>query len=176
MRYKSDAPIFDPMKAALYMFLLAALLLFASAAFAAEAILPLPRFASLASDETNVRVGPGQRYPIRFVLKKEGLPVEIIREHDTWRQIRLQDGDEGWVHKSLLSGKRAVIVASEKPETLRRKPDAQSMPVVKLEKGVVAEVSRCDANWCRLSSAGYTGWAERAHLWGVYAQETIGKD
>lgn len=164
------------MKAALYIFLLAALLLSAHVALAVEAILPLPRFATLAADETNVRAGPGQRYPIRFVLRKESLPVEIVREHDVWRQIRLQEGDEGWVHKSLLSGKRTVIVIGEKPETLRRKPDAQSMPVVKLEKGVVADVTRCEASWCRLSSAGYTGWAERAHLWGVYAQETIGKD
>src|SRR6185312_10752109 len=72
--------------------------------------LPVPRFVTLNTDEVNLRTGPGLRYPVQLVLKKDGLPVEIVKEFDVWRQITDKDGDKGWVHKSMLSGKRAVIV------------------------------------------------------------------
>ena len=37
--------------------------------------LPLPRFASLKSDEVNVRTGPGTRYPVDWVFKRKSMPV-----------------------------------------------------------------------------------------------------
>ena len=53
-------------------------------AFAQESLdhLPLPRWASLSSDEVNIRTGPGKRYPIDWVLRKKHLPVEITREFE----------------------------------------------------------------------------------------------
>ena len=42
--------------------------------------LQVPRFVTLASDEVNMRTGPGLQYPITWVLVRESLPVEIIRE------------------------------------------------------------------------------------------------
>ena len=50
--------------------------------------LPLPRFASLRADEANVRAGPGTRYPIEWVFKRKGMPVEIVAEFENWRKIR----------------------------------------------------------------------------------------
>jgi SH3-like domain-containing protein len=37
--------------------------------------LPLPRFASLKSDEVNVRKGPGHDHAIAWVFHRAGLPV-----------------------------------------------------------------------------------------------------
>ena len=37
--------------------------------------LPLPRFASLDSNEINLRAGPGTDYPILWVYQRKGLPV-----------------------------------------------------------------------------------------------------
>ena len=68
--------------------------------------LPLPRFASLDSNEVNLRAGPGTDYPILWVYQRKGLPVEIIQEFDTWRRIRDRDGTVGWVQQNQLSGKR----------------------------------------------------------------------
>ena len=70
----------------------------------------LPRFVSTRSAPINVRVGPGTRYDIAWIFKKPGLPVEITQEYDTWRKIRYVDGDEGWIHQSLLIGRRTAIV------------------------------------------------------------------
>src|SRR5690606_30718590 len=99
--------------------------------------LPVPRFVTLATDEVNLRTGPGLRYPVKLVIKRSGLPVEIIREFDIWRQVRDVDGEEGWVHKSMLSGRRSVIVRGQM-QTLLRDPKAEALPVAKLEPGVIA--------------------------------------
>src|SRR5688500_14225938 len=75
--------------------------------------LPLPRFVSIASDKAFVRTGPAPRYPIKWIYKKEGFPVEVIQEFDVWRKVRDLDGDEGWINKALLSDKRFVIVRND---------------------------------------------------------------
>lgn len=150
-----------------------AMLFFLPSAFAAtdEAqSLPVPRFVTLGADEVNLRTGPGLRYPVRLVVRKEGVPVEVIREFDVWCQVRDVDGDEGWVHKSMLSGRRAVVVRGQ-VQTLLKKPDPASRPVVKLEPGVIAALEGCLGEWCSLSTAGYEGWAKRSELWGVYPDE-----
>lgn len=68
--------------------------------------LPLPRFASLRADKTNMRTGSGVRYPIDWVYQRPGLPVEIIAEYGNWRKVRDWLGAQGWAHQSMPSGKR----------------------------------------------------------------------
>src|SRR5262245_34959241 len=68
--------------------------------------LPVPRFASLRSDEVNVRTGPGTRYPVDWVFKRKFMPVEVVAEFENWRKIRDWQGASGWVHQSLLTGRR----------------------------------------------------------------------
>lgn len=137
-------------------------------------VLPVPRFVTLASNEVNLRVGPGVRYPIKLVFKKEGLPVEIIKEFDVWRQIRSFDGEKGWVHQSLLSGKRGVIIKGAE-ETIYKDPGYNAKPVVKLEQGVIAALGGCHMDWCQLKVAGYKGWIEKQNIWGVYPDEIVAK-
>jgi SH3-like domain-containing protein len=79
----------------------------------AEAGLALPRFVSLRSDEVNLRTGPGTNYPVEWVYVRRGLPVEIIAEFDNWRKVRDIEGTVGWIHKSLLSGKRMAVILGE---------------------------------------------------------------
>ncbi len=133
--------------------------------------LPVPRFVTLSVDEVNVRTGPALKYPIKFIIRKDGLPVEIVREFDVWRQIRDVDGDGGWVHKSMLSGRRAVIIRGKQNQTLLKKPDDGSRPVVKLEPGVIASLGKCKGGWCDLKVQGYNGWIKRDNVWGVYPDE-----
>jgi SH3-like domain-containing protein len=139
-----------------------------------EEKLPIPRFVTLGTDEVNVRTGPGLRYPIRVIIRRDGLPVEIIREFDVWRQIRDIDGEEGWVHKSMLSGKRAVVVRGTVQPVLK-KPEDGARPVVKLEPGVMATLDKCAERWCEIEVASYSGWIKRESLWGVYPDEKFEK-
>ncbi|MHA1565348.1 MAG: SH3 domain-containing protein [Alphaproteobacteria bacterium] len=131
---------------------------------------PLPRFVSVRSGEVNLRTGPGVRYPIDWVFIRRDLPVEIVAEYETWRQIRDHQGTTGWVHKSMLSGKRTVLM-QEKLVTLRRDANTGAPPVARAQAGVIGELVECDDVWCRVEVAGIRGWAERAKLWGVYPGE-----
>ncbi len=136
----------------------------------AEGASDLPRFVSIRSGEVNVRTGPGVRYPIDWVFVRRDLPVEIVAEYETWRQIRDFQGTTGWVHKSMLSGKRTVLM-QDKLVTLRRNASDSAPPVARAQAGVIGELVECDNLWCRVEVAGIRGWAEKEKLWGVYPEE-----
>ena len=128
--------------------------------------LPLPRYVSVRADEVNVRTGPGVRYPIDWVFVRENMPVEVVAEFETWRQIRDWQGVTGWVHRSMLSGKRTVMVTPDMI-TVRRDADANSPPVARAEQGVVGGLDTCRDGWCRVTVGGVVGWAPRNALWGA---------
>jgi len=139
--------------------------------------LPLPRFVSLKSGTVNVRKGPDQRlYPVAWIYKKRGLPVEIFAESDNWRRIRDSDGNSGWVNQSLLSGKRTAMTApwlKEQALLMRKTPSDDGQIVAKVEAGVVGSLRQCDGNWCEMEIKTHRGWFKQGDLWGVYPGETI---
>ena len=75
--------------------------------------LPLPRFVSLKASEGNVRRGPSLSHRIDWVYKRRDLPLRITAEHGHWRRVEDRDGMGGWVHYSLLSGTRTVLVEQD---------------------------------------------------------------
>lgn len=135
--------------------------------------LPIPRFVSLKNPETNVRTGPGTRYPIQFVYRREHMPIEVIEEFDYWRKIRDVEGATGWVHKTLLDGKRYVLIKGKEARVIRIDADAASKPILKSEPMVIAQLMECGKDWCRLQISGRKGWIEKQHLWGVYPEEIM---
>lgn len=134
--------------------------------------LPVPRFAALRSDETNVRSGPGSRYPIDWLFKRKMMPVEIVAEYENWRKIRDWQGTGGWVHQSLLVGKRHVLVTA-RDASLRKTPSKTAPEVAKLQSEVVAQVKSCGGDWCRVQVGPHVGWVERTQVWGVYKGENV---
>jgi SH3-like domain-containing protein len=134
--------------------------------------LPLPRFVSLAADRVNVRFGPGKQYPVNWVFGRQGLPVEIIAEFDTWRKIRDFDGEEGWIHSSLLSSRRTIMVIGE-VRSVRRTPSTDARVVLRAEPGVVGGLFDCEDTWCRIEIEGRRGWLQRSEFWGTRPGEIV---
>lgn len=143
--------------------------------------LPLPRFVSLKSDRVNLRSGPGTDYPTGWVFRRAGLPLEIIKEFEGWRQIRDADGVEGWVLQSFLSGRRTGLILPWERKSAGSPPIASiyasdttsSSVIANVEAGVIADLHSCDSRWCRVSVGDYRGYIEQNKLWGVYEGETI---
>ncbi len=133
--------------------------------------LPLPRFVSLKSDRVYVRTGPAQRYPIRWVYERQGLPVEITQEFESWRKIRDSEGEEGWIHQSMLSGERSVLITGDDLVTMRAEDRPQAPLVARVEPRVIARVEKCTPVNCRIEAGGFRGWVQRNFLWGIYANE-----
>ncbi len=145
-----------------------------SAAVAASEVgpvtnLPIPRFVSLKASEGNVRRGPSLTHRIDWVFKHRNMPLEVTDEFGHWRRVRDRDGAGGWVHYSLLSGMRTVIVEQDMLP-LYMKPDPASPVNAQAELGVVARLEDCMQDWCKISVDNYRGWVPRASLWGVDAE------
>lgn len=137
---------------------------------------PLPRFVSLRSNEVNMRTGPGMRYPVAWVYRRRGLPLEVLRETERWRQVRDPDGAEGWMHTSMLTNsERRAIIRAETSRILLRRPDALSDGIAEVEPGVLVKVLQCprDGAHCRVEAGRFQGWLERTALWGVYPGEYV---
>lgn len=134
---------------------------------------PLPRFVSLKSDKVNMRTGPGRRYPVSWVYLRRGLPVEVIGEYELWRKVRDADGDEGWIYRNLLSGKRTAMIVGG-VATARDGP-GEGFPVVfRAEAGVIGTLRVCRAQWCLLDVGDRQGWVRRDRLFGVHDGEVFG--
>jgi SH3-like domain-containing protein len=139
--------------------------------------LPLPRFVSLKADEVNVRRGPGWDHAVAWVFRRIGLPVEVIAEHDVWRQVRDSEGATGWVLGSLLSGRRTVLIAPWKTDKrtieLFEAAERSNSVKAKLTPGVLGNVETCDGAWCRIETGGVSGYISQDQLWGAYPGEAI---
>jgi SH3-like domain-containing protein len=140
------------------------------------------RYVSLKADRVFLRKGPGTNYPVAWVFQRAGLPVEVIREFDVWRQVRDSGGTTGWVHSSLLSGRRtALILPWEVKEgqaqvplaTLRNDDYEDAAAVAQVEAGALASIIACENGWCRVSIGDYRGYIEQEKLWGTYPNEDI---
>lgn len=126
----------------------------------------LPRFGSLRAEEVNLRTGPGRRYPVDWVFVRRNLPIEIIAEFDNWRKVRDWQGTEGWVHKSMLSSRRSIIVTGgAQPMRRRAAPDAP--PIAHVEERVLGRLLECENQWCRVEIRGIRGWMRRNQFWGA---------
>jgi SH3-like domain-containing protein len=148
------------------------LLALAGPVLAAGEDLPLPRFASLRSNEINLRTGPGTNYPVDWVLTRRAMPVEVLAEFDIWRKIRDWQGTVGWVHQSMLTGNRTALILAS-PRLLRSDPGGGARAVARLEPGVIAKLLECNGGWCRLEAEGYRGWLMRDEFFGVFPNETV---
>ena len=132
-------------------------------------------YASLKYNEVNMRTGPGEKFPIRWVYQEKNYPVEVLDSFELWRQVRDKEGEIGWIHQNQLKDARYVLIMKE--DALLKKV-GESRSVAILQPGVIARLERCpEGNYCRLSvSLGeekYTGWFLRSNLWGINSGEIV---
>jgi SH3-like domain-containing protein len=143
--------------------------------------LPTPRFVSLKSDRVNLRSGPGTDYPTTWVFRRAGMPVEVIKEFEAWRQVRDAEGATGWVLGTMLSGRRTALVLPWEVKPGQPVPEVAikdtgrdaGRPVAMVEAGVIANLRSCDKRWCAVVVGDFKGFVEQSKLWGVYPDEAI---
>ena len=99
--------------------------------------------------------------------QKKGWPVEIKNTFDQWTKVRDINGEEGWIHKSLLSRRSYAIVQSnnEKSYVVLRKKKASGL--VRIEDGGLVKVHECDDLVCKVSISSFKGYLEKKLLWGI---------
>lgn len=115
----------------------------------------------------NMRVGPSADYPIAWVYRRPGLPVKVLRVHESWRLVQDPSGTKGWVASRLLSPDRGAIVTGGRPAPMRDGPSESAALKWFIEAGVVGGLGDCMAGWCELRVGPRSGWVPQRRLWGA---------
>ena len=132
--------------------------------------LPIPRYVSLKVKEANARRGPSLSHKIDWIYKRQNMPLEIYAEYENWRRVRDFEGLGGWVHYTLLSGIRYVLVKNELLE-MRLLPSIDAQVIAKVPQHNIVTLDKCNKDWCRIIDDGYKGWVPKNGIWGVYENE-----
>ncbi|MFB0994783.1 MAG: SH3 domain-containing protein [Paracoccaceae bacterium] len=131
---------------------------------------PLPRFVSLKSSEGNARRGPSFKHRIDWVFSRVDMPLKITAEYGNWRRVEDSEAMGGWMYYTLLSGMRTGLITAEMAD-LRQQPDLRSSVVMNAGVGVVAKLTTCNLDWCKLTLEGQNAWAKKTALWGIFVDE-----
>ena len=132
--------------------------------------LPIPRYGSLKVKEANARRGPSLSHKIDWIYKRQNMPLEIYAEYENWRRVRDFEGLGGWMHYTLLSGTRYVLVKNELLQ-MRLLPSIDAQVIAKVPRLNIATLDKCNKDWCRIIDDGYKGWVPKKEIWGVYENE-----
>ena len=132
--------------------------------------LPIPRYVSLKVKEANARRGPSLSHKIDWIYKRQNMPLEIYGEYENWRRVRDFEGLGGWVHYTLLSRIRYVLIKNELLE-MRLLPSIDAQVIAKVPQHNIATLDKCNKDWCRIIDDGYKGWVPKNGIWGVYENE-----
>lgn len=134
--------------------------------------LAIPRYVTLKGGEGNARRGPGLTHRIDWVFTTEGTPLRVTAEYENWRRVEDYEGMGGWIHFTLLSGVRGIIVTKDMA-AFHVLPDAASPVAFQAEAGALAKITTCSKDWCRVRVEGEKGWALKSDFWGVGPDEVI---
>ncbi len=128
----------------------------------------VPRFVSLKYGTSNGRTGPSRGHPVAWRYKRKGLPMIVVAETELWRKVRDVNGDESWMDRRLLTGKKMVLARTE--IILHAKPRSDSKRRAIALKGALLELHTCEnGRWCLVSSPGgnMAGYVPKTLLWGA---------
>lgn len=129
--------------------------------------------AALRSGRVNLRVGPGVRYPVDWVLVHKHLPVLVFTEFDDWRRIKLQDGTIGWVLKKFLTSRPYAAIQTKAYVMPKPGKEAGRGAIALLMPGVVVSVCKehkskpfVKVRVCtEESEREVVGWVPKRSLW-----------
>ena len=132
-----------------------------------ETGLDIPRYVSLKSDDANVRVGPSKNYPIIIKYIKKNYPLKIIKEYQEWRKVEDFKKNIGWIHKSLVSGKRTGLILPQGNNNIELFNSLNGNVVGSIGQGNIVYLEKCKIDWCMVSINNYKGWLDKKYIWGV---------
>ncbi len=122
-------------------------------------------YLSVSGKLANVRSGPKSRDRVLFTLENH-YPVKVLEKKESRVKIVDYEGDEGWIHQSLLTDTPYVIVML-KSINLREGPGTQHEKRFTAERGVVFKVLEEKDGWIHVKHAdGDEGWCSAKIVWG----------
>jgi SH3-like domain-containing protein len=124
-------------------------------------------------DRASLREGPSFSHRILWIYRHKGYPFQLIASYDNWRRVRDADGIVGWMHVTMLTTRRTVLVTGRDRAPIRATAGADAKVIDYAEPGAIARLKACARNACRIAQDGIDGWIAKARLWGVGADEVF---
>ena len=123
-------------------------------------------FLSLKNDIVNVRYQPTLNSPIKYIYTKKNLPVKLIDKKENFRRIIDLKNNEGWIHRTQLKSSNSFIILEN--TILFKKPSNFSKPILRLRKGRLLIIKKCQNGWCQINTGDYSGWVMviANNIWG----------
>ncbi len=90
---------------------------------------------SVSAQIANIRSGPATTYDILWQVQKY-YPILVLKKSGPWINFKDFEGDEGWIHRSLIQQTPTVITIKEKCN-IRSGPGAQNRILFTVEKGMM---------------------------------------
>jgi len=112
----------------------------------------------------NIRSGPGESYNI---IRKVSMfyPVMIFERSGDWLHFSDYEGDEGWIHQSLVSKIPTVVTKTTKCN-IRSAPAIFHRKLATVGKGIPFKVIKREGEWLNIQhSGGLIGWIHESLVW-----------
>lgn len=114
--------------------------------------------------EANIRSGPGTKYELVWKVEKY-YPISIVKKTGKWYKFRDFEGDEGWIHKSLVRNIPTVVTKKDKCN-IRSGPGTKFNVVFTAENGVSFKLIKRKNDWLNIQHAdGDKGWIYKSLVW-----------
>ena len=136
-----------------------------------ETGLKIPRYISIKSNDANIRIGPSKNYPIVLKYIKKNYPLKIIEEYQEWRKVEDFEKNTGWIHKSLISGKRTGLILSDNYGEIKVLNTIDGIAIGSVGKYNIILINKCKINWCSISINEHKGWIKKKNIWGIEKNE-----
>jgi SH3-like domain-containing protein len=114
--------------------------------------------------KANIRSGPGSEYGIIWNCEKF-FPIQVVEKKGIWRRFKDFEGDEGWIHTSVVD-KTPTVITVNKECNIRSGPGTNYDILFKVEKGVPFKVLKKKDAWIEIQHAdGDKGWISQSLVW-----------
>lgn len=112
----------------------------------------------------NVRSGPGTKYDWVWKVEKY-YPIFVQKKKGKWYYFKDFEGDEGWIHNSLLDNTPTVITTNKKCN-IRSGPGTKFNIMFSVGLGISFRVVERKGNWIQVEHAdGDKGWIHKSLVW-----------
>ncbi len=119
---------------------------------------------AVSGDIANIRSGPGTDHELLWQIEKYH-PVSVIEKNGEWYRFKDFEGDEGWIHTSLLDKTRTVIVRVRRCN-VRSGPSTDTEIAFTVDRGIPFRVLQKKGRWLEVEHAdGDKGWIFETLVW-----------
>ncbi len=119
---------------------------------------------AVTAETANIRSGPGAKHDQLWQVEKFH-PLLVQEKKEDWYRVKDFEGDEGWIHNSLV-GKIDTVIVKSNQCNIRKGPGTQFDILFPVDKGIPFKVIQRKDKWIEIQHAdGDRGWILNTLVW-----------